>query len=67
MPIAGHAELEENTLRLVGLVASIDGSEVIRTADSGPSTDPEALGRAVADVLIGRGARRILDAVYAGA
>ncbi len=67
VPIAGHAVLEENTLRLVGLVASIDGSEVIRTADSAPSSDPEALGKAVADVLIGRGARRILDAVYADA
>jgi hydroxymethylbilane synthase len=67
VPIAGHAVLAENTLRLVGLVASIDGSEVIRAADSAPSSDPEALGKAVADVLIGRGARRILDAVYAGA
>jgi hydroxymethylbilane synthase len=67
VPIAGHAVLEENTLRLVGLVASIDGSEVIRTADSASSSDPEALGKAVADVLIARGARRILDAVYADA
>jgi len=67
VPIAGHAVLEENNLRLVGLVASIDGSEVIRTADSAPSSDPEALGKAVAEVLIGRGARRILDAVYADA
>jgi len=67
VPIAGHAVLEENTLRLVGLVASVDGSEVIRASDSGPSSDPEALGKAVADALIGRGARRILDAVYAGA
>jgi hydroxymethylbilane synthase len=67
VPIAGHAVLDENTLRLVGLVASIDGSEVIRASDSGPSSDPEALGKAVADVLIGRGARRILDSVYADA
>lgn len=67
VPIAGHAVLEGDNLRLIGMVASVDGKELIRTEDSGPSSAPERLGRRVAEVLISRGARRILDAVYAGA
>lgn len=65
VPIAGHAKLEGNTLTLVGVVASIDGSEVIRACDSAPDLEPETLGRRVAEMLNGRGAQRILEAVYA--
>lgn len=66
VPIAGYAELKGNTLTLVGVVASIDGRELIRACDSAPDSEPEALGRRLADTLDSRGARRILDAVYAG-
>lgn len=66
VPIAGHAELAKDTLTLVGVVASIDGSELIRASDSAPAFEPEALGRRVAEKLISGGAKRILDAVYAG-
>jgi hydroxymethylbilane synthase len=66
VPIAGHATLEGNTISLVGVVSSIDATEFIRVSDSAPDSDPEALGRRVADELNSRGAKRILDAVYAG-
>ncbi len=65
VPIAGHAKLKGNTLTLVGVVASVDGSEVIRASDSAPDSESETLGRRVAEMLNGRGARRILEAVYA--
>jgi len=67
VPIAGHAKLEEETLSLVGVVSSIDGTELIRVSDTAPDSNPEALGRRVADALSSRGAKRILEAVYAGA
>ena len=67
VPIAGHAKLEEETLSLVGVVSSIDGTELIRVSDTAPDSHPEALGRRVADALNSRGAKRILEAVYAGA
>lgn len=67
VPVAGHAVLRGGRLNLSGLVASVDGTEVIRAADTGPADQPEALGKAVAEVLIRGGARRILDEVYAGA
>jgi hydroxymethylbilane synthase len=66
VPIAGHAKLVEGTLSLVGVVSSLDGREQIRISDSAPDSDPEALGRRVADALSARGAKRILEAVYAG-
>ncbi len=66
VPIAGHATLDQGTLTLVGVVASIDGSEVIRASGTAPDSEPEALGRRVASALEAGGAKRILDAVYAG-
>lgn len=66
VPIAGHAKLKDNVLSLVGVVSSIDGTQCIRVSDSAPDSDPEALGRGVADMLKSRGAKRILDAIYAG-
>lgn len=67
VPVAGHAVLDGDRITLSGLVASVDGSEVIRASESAPAKEPEALGRAVGETLIRGGARRILDEVYAGA
>src|SRR5262249_57234891 len=44
-PVAGHARTDAATLTVTGLVASLDGREVIRSAVSGPAPDAEALGR----------------------
>ncbi|MCP5151400.1 MAG: hydroxymethylbilane synthase [Ectothiorhodospiraceae bacterium] len=65
VPIAGHAELDGDTLRLRGLVASLDGATVLRAAASGPRIAPEALGNEVAESLLAQGAGAILEAVYA--
>jgi hydroxymethylbilane synthase len=66
VPIGAHATVEGGKLRLVGLVASPDGDEVIRGESQGAASDAESLGRALGDELLTRGARRILDSVYAG-
>ena len=66
VPIAGHASLKAHTLSLVGVVSSLDGKELIRVTDSAADSEAEALGRRVAETLNSRGAKRILDAVYAG-
>jgi hydroxymethylbilane synthase len=67
VPIAGHAVLEEGRIVLRGLVGRPDGSEVIRGSISGRAEDAEALGIALADDLLGRGAGAILEDVYASA
>lgn len=61
VPIAGYAELTDaDTLRLRGLVGEPDGSLILRAELSGPRAEAEALGRAVADLLLHEGAGPIL-------
>lgn len=67
VPVAGHAVLDGGRVTLRGLVASVDGSEMIRASDSAPAAEPEAAGKAVAETLTRGGARRILEEVYANA
>jgi len=66
VPIGAHARLAEGgTMRLDALVASLDGSDLLRSSQEGPASDPEALGqRAVAD-LKAQGADAILAQVRA--
>jgi hydroxymethylbilane synthase len=65
VPIAAHAFTEGAALRLLGVVASPDGSEVIRTAATGAVDDPEGLGVTVARDLLKQGARTILESIPA--
>jgi hydroxymethylbilane synthase len=65
VPIGAYATVEEGRLRLRAIVASPDGSELVSAASEGSASDAAALGRDLATELLGRGARRILDAVYA--
>ncbi len=44
-PIAGHAVLTGDSLRLRGLIVKPDGSELLATERQGPSRDAEAMGR----------------------
>ena len=60
VPIAAHAHVEGSSLSLTGLVASTDGSEVVRSHQSGSIEDAESIGERLAGELIGRGAGRIL-------
>ena len=64
-PVAGHAVLEGGELRLRGLVGWPDGSDIVRGEVSGQADDAEALGRTLAEDLLARGARPILDALLA--
>ncbi len=65
VPIAGYAELEEDgRLRLRGRVGRPDGSELIEGEIRGETGAAEALGTALADELLTRGAKAILDELY---
>ncbi|NIR29791.1 MAG: hydroxymethylbilane synthase [Gammaproteobacteria bacterium] len=67
VPIAGYAELNNAELRLRGLVATVDGTRVLHEHASTRRIDePDALGIAVAEALLARGAGDILEEVYAG-
>jgi len=64
VPIAAYATLADQTLYLRGLVGEPDGSRLLRAELSGPASDPEGLGTALAAQLIAQGAREILARVY---
>ncbi|MFB3853873.1 MAG: hydroxymethylbilane synthase [Vicinamibacterales bacterium] len=62
-PVAAYATLEGPVLRLRALVASVDGTEVLRDELSGESLDAEAataLGRRLAERLVASGASRVI-------
>ncbi len=64
VPIGGYAELDYGVIVLRGLVGRPDGSEIVRGDISGRPEDAEELGRVLADDLLSRGAREILQEVY---
>ena len=64
VPIGAHARIENGRLYLLGVVASPDGSEVIRAETEGPVSEAAKLGQALGRELLHQGARRILEAVY---
>lgn len=64
-PVAGHAVLQDGELRLRGLVGWPDGSTIVQGEVSGPAGDAVSLGRALAEDLLERGARPILETLLA--
>ncbi len=64
VPIGAHATVADGLLQLTGIVASPDGSRMMRARADGAAADAEALGRGLGEDLLGRGAREILLAVY---
>jgi hydroxymethylbilane synthase len=59
-PIAAHAVVEGEVLTLEGLVASPDGSEILRGTSSGTAKEGEVIGAALAARLIDQGAGSLL-------
>ncbi|QSX29765.1 MULTISPECIES: hydroxymethylbilane synthase [Shewanella] len=67
VPIGAFAEIDAGQLTLRGLVGNPDGSEIITGVIQGAADDAVSLGQQLADELLGKGAKAILDAVYAKA
>jgi hydroxymethylbilane synthase len=61
VPIAGHAKISGDGLTLEGLVASLDGRDVVQDAITGRTIDAERLGLELAEKLLEAGAKKILD------
>ena len=60
-PIAALAVFEDGAIRLDGLVARPDGSQVIRTARRAPAADARAMGADAGRELMRRAGPRFLD------
>ncbi len=64
VPIASYGRAEGDGIFLKGMVGRPDGSEIIRGSARGSTSDPEALGVGLAEQLLARGGKEILDEVY---
>ena len=64
VPIAGYAQLEYGQIKMRGLVGRPDGKQVIRGNIEGSAKNAEQLGKMLADDLLSRGAKEILQEVY---
>lgn len=67
VPIGGFATIdnETETVTLTGLIASLDGKTILKEQLSGMTADAEKIGVSLAETLLGRGGKAILDEVYA--
>ena len=61
VPIAAYGEVEGKTLHLRAIVASPDGSGLLRAEGIGPAKAPEELGREVGEKLLAQGAAELLE------
>ena len=59
-PLAAHAVVDGARLTIEGLVGAPDGSKLLRHALEGTAEDGEAVGLALAEELLARGADRLL-------
>lgn len=64
VPIAAFGQLKSNGLYFEGLVASIDGSLLIRSKMKGKKIDAEKIGIQLAKTLLKAGAKNILKEIY---
>jgi hydroxymethylbilane synthase len=63
-PMGSHAYINDDTLYVIAMIVSPDGSQLIRRAKHGLIGDAASLGQALAEQLLAEGGREILDAVY---
>jgi hydroxymethylbilane synthase len=64
VPIGANATLYEGRLHLRAIVAAPDGSQLVSAESEATPDEAESLGCALANELLRKGARAILDAVY---
>jgi hydroxymethylbilane synthase len=60
VPIAGHGKISQDQFILTGLIAEVDGSQLIKAEKSGPMDSSEAVGIDLAEELLAKGADKIL-------
>ncbi len=65
VPIGVFAELDNDNIYIRGLVGTLDGTTILKAETSGLAKDAEKLGVDVAEQLLEKGAKAILDEVYA--
>ncbi len=65
VPIGVNTEIDGENLTLTGVVASIDGQQLVKDTITGAASDAETLGIELAKRLREQGAQEILNAIFA--
>lgn len=60
VPLGAYAEVLGNTIKMTGFVASINGAQLIKQTVTGTISEPESLGKLLAQKLTDLGADKIL-------
>lgn len=64
VPIGAFATTDGDNVTLTGLIASVDGKEILKEQATGPATEAAAMGTRLAEKLLEMGGKKILDEVY---
>jgi hydroxymethylbilane synthase len=64
LPIAALGKLDGQRLTLEGMVAAPSGTTVIRDKISGTKEEAEKLGKKLAEIILDKGGRRLLELMY---
>ncbi|MTJ49880.1 hydroxymethylbilane synthase [Dolichospermum sp. UHCC 0259] len=64
VPIGVNTEINGDQLTLKGLVASVDGQQIIKDTVTGAAADAEKLGAELASILREKGATEILEKIF---
>ena len=64
VPVAGHAVIDGDTLSLQGLVAAVDGAQLVRQTAHGPTDAAARIGDGLGSALLAAGADRILGRLH---
>ena len=68
VPIGIYSEVKNNAILILeGMIGRIDGKRVVREQIMGEAADPAELGKRLAEVLLEKGGKEILDEIRSGA
>ena len=63
VPIGVHAEVKDGYLNMTAVIASLDGSTLLRDTAEGEAADAVAIGRALGQKMLDNGGKEILAAI----
>ena len=63
VPIGVHADIVNDTMHITAIIASLDGSTLIRDEIDGDPADAIVLGKTLGNRMLEKGGREILDAI----
>ena len=63
VPIGVHADIANDTMHITAIIASLDGSTLIRDEIDGDPADAIVLGKTLGNRMLEKGGREILDAI----